>query len=722
PAAGHDAPKNFYQSVRAIRRSRYLLLLTSLIAIGCLATSILGYQFFLIAKGSFGHNTAALTAFVARFYGYMGLITLVFQLALTGPLLRTFGIRLTLFALPMSLLASSVGVFFDTGLITGSLLRGSHYILRYSLDKSSTELLYLPVAPEVKSQVKSFIDTFVWRSADGMAGLLLLLFANVLKFGPGKVSLVNICILLGWVGVAYGVRNEYLNVLRQAIERRTLDPEKTAAGLAGVIDSTTSEALAMSFQRAGEQQALYGLSLFEMGHDASSHPALRGLLEHSSPAVRQRALRLLGDAGDTKILPQVEKLLKDESPEVRTEALHYLVLQTGRDPLSLLESESDFMDYSLAGSVVAYLARTGQDDNVATAQAILMGMLARTGPDAVRAHIEAARALGAIPPPSDLHLHLLNLLTDEHFEVREQALLSAGKIRSRQFLPLVIESLGERRLRGAARAALVEYGDHAVGTLQDYLNDDAVTLAVRKQVPGVLARIATPEAAAVLANNLVQPDPGLRFDVLKALNKLRQRDSRLLPRDADFADMLLVELMGYYRSLQILEAFEPHSSELRHSAHSLSVLTRALGERMDYEFERIFRLLGLIYPARDVYNAYMGMKSGRAQLHANALEVLEHLLKPEHYRLLSYVLDPEIGHAEKLSFAARFCRAGVESKTEALRILLQSDDRWLRACSVHTIGELRMAELHDELLETPHEDALLEETWKWAAARLGATA
>ncbi len=722
PAAGHDAPRNFYQSVRAIRRSRYLLLLTSLIAIGCLATSILGYQFFLIGKASFGHDTAALTAFVARFYGYMGLITLIFQLTLTGPLLRTFGIRLTLFALPVSLLASSVGVFFDTGLVTGSLLRGSHYILRYSLDKSSTELLYLPVSPELKSQVKSFIDTFVWRSADGVAGLLLLLFANVLKFSPGKVSLVNIVILVGWLGVAYGVRKEYLNVLRQAIERRTLDPERTAAGVGGVLDSTTSEALAMSFQRAGEQQVLYGLSLFEMGRDAASHPALRGLLEHPSPAVRQHALRLLSDAGDSKIQPQVQKMLKDEAAEVRTEALHYLVLHTGRDPLSLLESESDFMDYSLAGSVVAYLARTGQPDNVATAQAILMGMLARPGPDAPRARAEAARAMGAIPPPSDLHAELSTLLSDESLEVQEQALLSAGKIRSRQYLPLVIEKLAAARLRGAARAALTAYGEHAVGTLQDYLNDGAVSMAVRKQIPNVLAAIATPEAAAVLANNLVQPEPGLRFDVLKALNKLRRRDAGLLPRDADFGDMLLMELMGYYRSLQILEAFEPHASVLLGGERSDSVVTRALRERMDWEFERIFRLLALIYPPRDVYNAYVGVKSGRPQLHANALEVLEHLIKPEHYRLLSYVLDPEIAHAEKLNFAQRFCRAGVGSKMEALRILLRSDDRWLCACSLHAIGELHLAEMYEEVQQVPHDDPLLEEIWTWAATRLAPAA
>src|SRR5439155_7843897 len=214
PAAGQGAPRDFRQSVNVIRSSRYLLLITALIAIGCLATSILGYQFKLIAKAAFGHNTAGLTAFFGRFYGYMGLATFVFQLALTGPLLRIFGIRLTLFVLPAVLMGSSVGVLFDPSLVSGSILRGSHYLLRYSLDTSSRELLYRPVSPQLKVQVKSFIDTFVWRSADGIAGLALLFFANTLKFNPAQVSLVNIVILGGWIAIAYGVRRQYLTVLR----------------------------------------------------------------------------------------------------------------------------------------------------------------------------------------------------------------------------------------------------------------------------------------------------------------------------------------------------------------------------------------------------------------------------------------------------------------------------------------------------------------------------
>ena len=722
PTAGQTTPKNFGQSLNLIRSSRYLLLVTALIAIGCLATCILGYQFKLIAKAHYAGNPAALTAFFGRFNGYMGLASLIFQLALTGPLLRAFGIRVTLFVLPVALLGSSLGVLIAPTLVMAGLLRGSHYILRYSLDKSSTELLYLPVSPEVKNQVKSFIDTFVWRSADGIAGLTLLLFGNVLKFSPSQVGLVNMVFLVGWIAIAFGARREYLNVLRSAIERRTLDPERTAAS---VLDSTTMEVLAHAVEKGGEQQLLYGLSLFEMGREPGFHPGLRRMLENPSPAVRQRALRLLSDAGDLEIVPQVEKLLADQSLEVRTEALHYLTVHAGRDPLTLLQAEGDFPDYGLQGAVVGFLARTGEPEYLLAAKLIFRGMLERTGPDAARARAEAARVLGVIPSSCELQSELLKLLHDDDLEVVEQALLSAGKCQSLDFLPQVIRKLGEPRLIGAARAALVQYGPRAVRPLRDYLNDDAAPLPIRKQIPKVLARIPSFDSAVALVESLVQSDPGMRFDVLKALNKLRTRDPGLLPPRPDIEDMLNAELVGYYRSFQILAAIDPDAGASISGVSSRpgeSVLARALRERMAYELERIFLLLALLYPPRDVHNAFLGLTTGTSQLQANAQEVLEHLLRPDLYRRLVVGLDSEYPLRDKVIFAGQLCGSSVRSRNEALRILLHSEDGWLSVCALHAVGQERLADLNDEVNQLARKpDPLWVETWQWTLARLKAT-
>jgi len=717
PPSEAASPHSFRESWRLIHESRYLLLITALIAIGSATTTIIGYQFKIIAKDYFV-SKEALTAFFGRFYGCMGLAAFFLQILLTGRLLRSFGIRITLFVLPVVFLAGGLGVLLVPVLATAIVLKGSHSLLRYSLDKSSAELLYLPVASDIKNGVKSFIDGFVWRTADGVAGLVLLQFATLLHFGPGRMSLVTLVFAGIWIAVAAGVRGEYLNVLRGAIQQR--GDEKAAAD---PLDSATSEMLAIALDRGDEQQVLYGLSLYEQAREPRWHPLLRGLLPHPSALVRSRVVRLLTEAGDREVLPQVHNLLRDRSPEVRVEALHYLVLQTECDPVSLIRSGSDFPDYALAGVVIAYLARLGRPEHFAGAQLILEQLLTESGPRGAAVRAEAARILGVIPPPSRLHNELLRLLRDSDPEVVTQALTTAGRLGLRDCLPLVVERLGQPAFAAAARAALAQYGDRAIGTLHDYLNDEAVPLAVRWQIPDTLAQIPTSQAAGVLALSLVQSDPGLRFEVVKALNKLRRAQAWAITPGGDFNAVLHAEITGFYRSFQILAAIDPDAGRSLDAGEGACVLTRALGERMDHEMERIFRMLALVYSPRDIYNAFIGLKSSHPQVQANALEVLEHLLEPGLYRRLVYALDSEITLEQKLAFAGQLCRTRIHSRSEALRALLYGEDRWLRACALHGVGQWGELDLYDNVRQMAQDgDELLHETWLRVMARLDSVA
>jgi AAA family ATP:ADP antiporter len=721
PAAGAGAPQSFVGSLKMIRDSRYLLMITALVAVGSLTTCILGYQFKLISNDAYGGNTSGLTVFFCRFNGYMGLASFVFQAALTPLLLAGGGIRVTLFLTPVALMFSSLGVLFWQGLVTGCILRGSHYMLRFSVDKSSTELLYVPVSPEVRSQVKSFIDSFVWRSADGIAGLILMLSADLFKLSPSEVSLVNLAGLAAWIYIANRVRREYLNVLRQAIERRTLDPERTAAQ---VLDSTTIEVLAHALENSGEQQLMYGMRLFEMSRQPGWHPALRKLLDHRSPAVRQQALRLLGDAGDREILPQVEKLMGDESLDVRAEALRYLVTHEGRDPIMLLNEQSPLPAHVIQGAVVTYLARCSEQDFAPAAQLILETMVSQAGPDAVAARCEAARVLGMIHLTAEFHTHLVELLHDPCPEVVKQALLSAGKNCVPEVLPVIIEQLAHPQLVAAARSALVQYDTRAVGILRSYLNDGVVPLAVRRQIPQTLARISKAESAEALAHSLLQRDPGLRCEVVKALNALRAVNPGWIPRDVDYADLMNAELIGYCRSLQILAALEGAWGKKR-AGKSVKgcerLVKRAFREHMETELELIFWLLALSYPQRDIHNAFAGLQSGRPQLQANALEVLEHLLEPELFGRLHNVLDHDMPPEQRLAFARQTCGAEVPNRNEALRILLHSEDGWLRACALYAAGGLHLTELVPDMkMVSCDHDPLLAETRAWALGRVAA--
>ncbi len=130
--------------------------------------------------------------------------------------------------------------------------------------------------------------------------------------------------------------------------------------------------------------------------------------------------------------------------------------------------------------------------------------------------------------------------------------------------------------------------------------------------------------------------------------------------------MLEAELVGYYRSFQILAAIDRRAGAAAGTGEEIEdeapLLSRAVRERMDRELERIFRLLSLLYPGRDIYNSYLGLTSGDARLQANSLEVLEHVLKSEHYRRLVSSLDPEVGLLEKLKIAEQICLTAIGSR------------------------------------------------------------
>jgi hypothetical protein len=346
-------------------------------------------------------------------------------------------------------------------------------------------------------------------------------------------------------------------------------------------------------------------------------------------------------------------------------------------------------------------------------------MISEAGPEGVASRREAARALGNIPGPHELHAELEKLIDDPDDDVAGRALLSAGRVRIIELLPKIVDGLREPHRLGAARAALVQYEDAAVETLRERLNDTATSSAVRRQIPKVLARIGTAEAARALSGSLIQSDPEVRYEVIKALNQIHARHPDRMSTAEEISRMLDYELLAYYRSFQILGALDApngiFSAEIRNCNR---LVTQAVRERMEQELERVFRLLSLIYPSADVHNSYLSLTSHRPQMQANALEMLEHLLPSDLYRRLAAVADPESTAEGRLERVRRLCQAGVESGPEALRILLHSGDGWLCGCALHTIGLARLTEMQSEVGALRHEDFLLEGTLKWTNARL----
>jgi len=629
-----EESRNLRESWRLMIASPHLRAIAILILIGSVVTTIAGWQYKSLAKEAFARKDE-LTAFFGAVTGWTGIASLILQLVLTGKLLRRFGVGITLLVLPLFLAAGSISVLVWGSVWAGTFLRASDVVIRYSVDTSAIQLLYLPVAAQIKLQVKSFIDTVIWKVGDGLAGLTLLLFATKLQLTPREIGTVSLIMIGGWIVAAMIARREYVSTLRDNIQGTRLRPDAVVP----TLDHSAVNLLAEKLASPHAKDVLYGLTLFEIGQRAQSHAAVRKLLEHPSAEVRMKAIAILDEAGDRSVRPQVLTLLKDEDLVVRTEALRYLTHHDEFDPLTQIDELRDFSNAAVRSATVAALARPGDGQNLDAAGLILDQMVHEAGAAGREARLDAARILASLPDHFEAQLDLL--LKDDDPDVVREALMAAGNRRRRRFAPAMIEHLSNPDLREDAVEALSLYEDSVVGTLRDHLLDSNERPAVRQAIPEVLRRIGTNSAAGALSESLLEQDLALRFRVISALNKLQEtrRDVRL---DRDAIDhVMIAELMGHYRSYQLLGA-------------SGGVPDAALQETMSNEVERIFRLMKLLSPTLDLKEAYMSARSADAVRHANALEFLDNILSPQLRTLIVPLLDSEVSVAERVKLADRF--------------------------------------------------------------------
>jgi hypothetical protein len=516
-----------------------------------------------------------LAAFLGSFTFYAGIASLVAQLFLTTKLLRRWGVGVALLILPLSLSGGSVAVLVWGTLWAASILKGSDGVFRYSVDTSAVQLLYLPISAKIKVQVKSFIDTVVWKFGDGLAGLALLVFATYLHFTPRQISWVTLLLLATWICVTFFARNQYVATLRENIQQVRIHPEEESVP---VVDQFTTNVFAEKLNSPDPSEVLYALSLFEMGQQARAHSAVRNLLDHPSPYVRTKALSILNNANDVSVRHRVRGMMRDNNLAVRAEALLYLSRHDEVDPLTYVDSPRDYADFAIRSATFLFLNRPGEGQNTHAARMILDG---------------------------------------------------------------IVTDLGDSQFADDAARTLRQLGEEALPALHHHLSAGDVRMEVRMKIPGILLDIGSVAAAEALAGNLIQAEPELRIKVISALNKLCEDRGNLQLDKRLIESAMIAEMMGHYRSYQIL-------------ASEFGAMDERLKQSMDDELERIFRLMKLLFPSLDLQNAYHGIQSSDPVKHANALEFLDNTLNPQLRSRLVPLIDSEVSFQERVRLADRF--------------------------------------------------------------------
>ncbi len=696
---------NLHKNLQQVRKSSHLKAIAALVFLSAIVTYIAGWQFKAIAADSFPQKND-LAAFFGTFHGYVSVLGFLVAQILT-PRLLTFSLGIALVILPTVLAAGTFGVLAWGALWSITFLKGSDKILRYSIEKPAVESLYFPVPSQVMTQVKMFIDTVSWRLGDGLAGLIVLIFATVLHFTARQISWVTLPLLGVWLMVVFVTRRQYVETLGESLQQHRLDAELSTTQ---ALDRITTEMIADRLRTEDKDEILYALDLLDSEQHSIVHPAVRDLLKHPAADVRERAISTLNSARDITVVARVEQLLHDENLGVRTEALLYLAHHAHIDPLEHIQKLGDFPDFSVRSAIITYLARSGDPNNIDPASQLLDSMVQEEGPEQLRTRLEAARLIGSLP---DVFAEQLEtLINDANTDVAGQAILEIKPTTTPRIIHAVLAKLGDPDLSSKAAESLGQFGDRIVDLLYERLLDDSASIEMRREIPGVLLRIGTPKAKQVLIESLFAADTNLRSQVITSLTSLQSRNPEFDLDTQVIETLLVAEIMGHFRSYQVQESLEQ-------TLDGDKTVLNALQESMKQDIERIFHLIKLLYPRHDLHSAYFGVQSENPKVRDNALEFLDQILKPELRNLLVPALDPEVSFEQRVKLANRLIGAKIETPTEALLTLLDNPEPWLKSFAAYTIGILNLTSLEaklDECLE--HPDPLLRETARQAKQRL----
>ncbi len=683
------------EAIRLLRESKHLQIIAVIIGFAAAGASIIELQLSLAAQAFKGQTaTDALTTFFGQIQLWTSAIAFVVQIALTSRIHRFLGIGFALLILPVSLGASAVVMLLNRALWAPSLARISDQSLRYTIDKTTREILFLPLPTELKYRAKPLTDVTVDRLGKGIGMLIAL--ALIKPWGLGldwqQVSYASLGITGLWIGAAFISKRGYVKAFRTSIEQRVVEPGEVRTAAA---DLSTIETLIGELSHTDAQRVIYAIDMLESLD--KRHLVSPLLLYHESPQVRIRALGALSaarsDLGE-RWSQIVERLLTDENTDVRAAAVQALSAIRHLHAAELLRPYLADSDPRIVAIAAVALARGNQEEDIELADRALTRL---AGDASVAARREAATASGQLVAPRFQAL-LIPLLHDPETSVAEEAMRSVRRLETANFIfvPTLISLLRHRRLKSEARNVLVSYGEQVLDTLAYFLRDPDEDIWVRRHLPTTIARIPSQRAMDILIDAFSDDDGFIRFKTIVALEKLHRDHPELTFQRKAVETLVLREARRHHQCLSWHYNLFGLERMDRDFTNGPVLLDRALSEKLRRARDRVFRLLAMLHPWKDVAAARWALEHGDVRTRSSAAEYLDNLLDGTVRKQVMPIVE-DLPVAERVRRANVLLRTRQRDVEETLLQLINDEDQIVSSAAIGHVAELKVWSLKDDL-------------------------
>ncbi|MBC8109856.1 MAG: hypothetical protein H7Y04_02215, partial [Verrucomicrobia bacterium] len=306
---------------------------------------------------------------------------------------------------------------------------------------------------------------------------------------------------------------------------------------------------------------------------------------------------------------------------------------------------------------------------------------------------------------------LLMLMRDKNDDVKSVAIHTARKVQHPATWSLLLDELAHYHHRNEAAAALIEAGDAVVDMLEIHFHRVNQLQQVQLTIIQIFGKIGTTKATDMLWRKIDFPDKNIIEQTLVALSYCNFVAKGVKARVV--THLLEAEIGHTSWNQAALEEVAPLPIN--------EPLQVALREELSYNFDRIFRLLSLIYDPQSIGLVRENVESDTSEGKVYAVELMDVFISKNLKSILFPLLE-EVSVSERINaLQAYFPRKKYDSN-EILEQIINADfnhlNRWTKSCALYASAFNVNAQVSKNLMaQLFNPDKLICETAAFAIRR-----
>lgn len=651
-------------------RNKYILIMCAFTLASVIAVQFIDYAFLNVTTIQFDEDQIA--EFLAFFEGTIVIFSFLFQTFVTDRIISQFGLKVSLLVTPVVggifvgisfLLGSLLGytiesdtiIFFFLAIAMSKLLLSS---LKDALDQPTFKLYFLPVDSEHRFDVQTKVEGVFTALASLIGGAIILLFTKVDFIDLIYIVFLAVPIIVVWYLLVGRMHNWYKETLQGTLIK---NKEKSAVNLSK--EYALDKVLEKEVNSEIEAKVIYGLKL----------------MKKLEPALYESSLLKLAESPSQKISEYAREKIKElnlESPE-KDQSIRELAKQ------ALSETEdSDLL--SISPERLMKLSKSVRKDD----------------------RILAAKLLRKLISNKTIFI-LLELLRDIDASVRNEALITARKVKRQETWPVLIELLSSPSYSYQAVAAMKEAGAAALPVLESAFHKSGQSDLVMLKIVQIMGHIGGKEAMNLLWKKIDYPDKRI---VKQIVYSLRYFNYQAKGSERTPIIHLLEAEVG--KTLWNLAAINELPKE-----ESFQYLRQALKEEVSENFDQITILMSILYDPESVQLVRDNVESGTSDGVAFALELMDIFLDEELKPKLVPLFD-DISIDKKIELLQIYFPRENYNPIQVINYIINRDfnqsNRWTKACAIHAAAFLPEFRVSRGLLgQIFNQDKLLKEVAAW---------